>query len=106
MTKEEVKKVLQSPNKELKLLALSYVSLGELEFDVIYLRYFKLLTQERAAERLPNMYAEDLGIPVEKAREKYSISTRSLQKVENRALDKFADVWGKIRAVQEILKIS
>lgn len=93
MTRDDVRKILKCPRKAWKLAALSYVSLGELELDVIYLRYFLLLTQERAADRIPRIYADRLGIPLENAIAEYSLSTVGLQKIEYRALEKCQEAW-------------
>lgn len=104
MTVDEVREFLKRPNKVFKLAALSYVSLGELEADIIYLRYFMSLTQEKTAERLPKVYEERLGISEEEAIQQYTFSTNGIQKIEKRALEKCAEVWSSIVMIKEILK--
>lgn len=104
MTTDEARRVLKDPRRVIKLTALSYVSLGELESDVIYLRYFLQLTQEKAAERLPMIYKDRLGITLEDAIAEYGLSTNGLQKIEKRALDKCCIAWDKLAFIREILK--
>lgn len=103
MTTDDVRRVLKTSFMPYKIALLSYVSLGELEFDVIYLRYFLLLTQEKAVERLPYIYSERLKIPLETAMSEYSISLTGLQKIEYRAIDKCRKAWCKLIFVQELL---
>lgn len=104
MNVRDARKVLKDPRKLLKIIALSYVSLGELEADVIYLRYFLQLTQERAAERVPLLYQERLGLSREDAVEQYSLSVNGLQKIENRALEKCCKAWDRIVFIQDMVK--
>lgn len=104
MTLTDARRVLKDPRKMIKVVALSYVSLGELETDVIYLRYFLQLTQEKAAERLPVIYRDRLGIPLEDAIAEYSMSVNGLQKIEKRALEKCCVAWDKLAFVRELLK--
>lgn len=104
MTTEEVRTFLRGPNRVLKSIALSYVALGELESMVIYLRYDLLLTQERALDRLPKLYAERLGITEERAAQEYGVSFKGFQKIERRALEKCAEAWSNLAFVKEVLK--
>lgn len=104
MTTADVKRVLKDPRKVFKLTALSYVSLTEKESDVIMLRYFSGLTQEKAAERLPTLYEKRLNISPEKAIQEYSISPNGLQKVEYRALEKCRIAWSDNTFVKDMLK--
>lgn len=104
MTTDDARRFLKDPRMIIKLTALSYVSLSELETDIIYLRYFLQLTQERAVERIPLVYSERLGISREDAAYQYGLSVTGLQKIEKRALDKCCVAWDKLTFVREILK--
>lgn len=104
MTSEEVRKILKDPRKQLKIAALSYVSLSEQEFFVVWLRYFAELTQEKAAERLPKLYEESLKIKPEKAIQEYSIPPSSLQRIEYRAIEKCRKAWDGVYLVKWMLK--
>lgn len=104
MTADDVRKVLRDPRKPAKIAALSYVSLSEQEFYVIWLRYFNELTQEKAAERLPKLYEESLKIEPEQAQREYNIPTSSLQRIEYRAIEKCRKAWDGIPFVRWILK--
>lgn len=63
-----------------------------------------LLTQEKAAERLPKVYEKRLGISEEKAIQEYSLSTNGLQKIEKKALEKCAETWESLILAKELLK--
>lgn len=104
MTTIEVKNFLKSPNRTLKIIALSYVSLGELESIVVDLRYFELLTQPKVVERIPMVYAEKLGITLEKAIEKYTYSINSIYRIEKSALEKCAEIWESIRPIKDMIE--
>lgn len=93
MTVEDARKFLKGSRKDVKLDALEVVSLSEKELFVIQLRYITGLTQEKAADRLPLLYAKILSLSEEDAKREYSISPNGLQKVEYRALKKCADAW-------------
>lgn len=104
MTADDVRKVLRDPRKPVKIAALSYVSLSEQEFYIIWLRYFDELTQEKAAERLPKLYEESLKIDAERAQREYNIPARSLQRIERRAIEKCRKAWDGVLFVKWILK--
>ena len=57
MTVDDARKFLKGSRKDVKLDALEVVSLSEKELFVIQLRYITGLTQEKAADRLPLLYA-------------------------------------------------
>ena len=82
MTVDDARKFLKGSRKGVKLDALEVVSLSEKELFVIQLRYITGLTQEKAADRLPLLYAKILSLSGEDAKREYSISPNGLQKEE------------------------
>lgn len=84
--RQEARRVLRNPHKELVLAALSYVNLTDVELEVLQLRHMRGRTQERVAEDM-----------------QYSVN--GLQKIEYKALDKCVQVWRKNAFVRGLLRL-
>lgn len=84
MTKQDAKKVLHNPNRQLVLVALSYVNLTDKELNVIILRHLRGHTQFETAEEL-------------------LLSVNGVQNIENSALIKCSEAWKHLVFIKALL---
>lgn len=86
MEKSEIKKVLNTPYKELLEMALNMVSLKNKELEVIKLVDIQGETQEKTAELL-------------------ECSVNTVKNRRNRAFEKLGKVWENQKSIEKILKL-
>lgn len=106
LSKDDVKTILSHPKKMIRQYALSLVSLRERERIVIQLRYIDGLTREETIERIPRLYAELLGINLEKAIAKYEFSCQAVKKWEADALERCRIAWSGNHFIETIINTS
>ena len=106
LSKDDVKFVLSHPKKIISQYALSLVALRERERIVVQLRYIDGLTREETVERIPRLYAELLGIDLEKSISKYEFSCQAIKKWETNAIERCRTAWSENNFIETVINTS